>query len=381
MDHYDVLGVRRSATAEEISLAYRGRRAQYHPDKYSNSTADALQWATGKMQEVNVAYAVLSDPAKRARFDAEFKGRSGASDAREDEEDEEGEDDADESGATEDADAPSLREVLARRLGGRSGHQRIYLAPNIPMKKLSSALQSYGSGVDADDVVVLVDSTVFGGAREGVMLTQEALLAKDIISDPVRVKWSDVRRIEGSGSFLYVNARKTAECALVDDTQLERLFATVQVFVAARQSPGASTAGKKQEPRQSGSRRQRNREIFNTVKRNLLAVCEWLERIESDHEQLVDRDAAAEEFEALEDHLDHPPSESDVLEELGEVNLLCVQLLALVEDRDAEIDEDLLEDQEDDSQLVGELRSVLRTCVDILDEAQRKKRTAQFFKR
>lgn len=69
MNHYDILGIRPSASEQEIELAYKGRRSQYHPDKYAESDTDTLKWATDQMQAVNKAYAVLSDPQLRSQYD------------------------------------------------------------------------------------------------------------------------------------------------------------------------------------------------------------------------------------------------------------------------------------------------------------------------
>ncbi len=48
MDPYGVLGIRPSAGRDEIELAYKGRRSQYHPDRYAQSDAETQAWATGK---------------------------------------------------------------------------------------------------------------------------------------------------------------------------------------------------------------------------------------------------------------------------------------------------------------------------------------------
>jgi molecular chaperone DnaJ len=62
-DYYEILGVSRTATQEEIRRAYRRLARQYHPDV--NKSPDAEE----KFKEINEAYEVLSDPDKRAAYD------------------------------------------------------------------------------------------------------------------------------------------------------------------------------------------------------------------------------------------------------------------------------------------------------------------------
>lgn len=58
---YDILGVRPNASIKEVELAYRARRAQYHPDKYATEDRETIAWATRMMQQVNEAYATLTN--------------------------------------------------------------------------------------------------------------------------------------------------------------------------------------------------------------------------------------------------------------------------------------------------------------------------------
>ena len=64
-DYYEVLGVSKTATDDELKKAFRKLAKQYHPD----ANPDNKEEAEKKFKEINEAYETLSDPQKRKMYD------------------------------------------------------------------------------------------------------------------------------------------------------------------------------------------------------------------------------------------------------------------------------------------------------------------------
>ena len=64
-EYYQISGVPRNATSEQIKKTYRKLAMQYHPDRNPGRE----EWANEKFKEINEAFSVLGDPEKRRQYD------------------------------------------------------------------------------------------------------------------------------------------------------------------------------------------------------------------------------------------------------------------------------------------------------------------------
>ena len=231
MDPYSVLGVRKNASQTEIELAYKGRRSQYHPDRYATEDADTVAWATAQMQEVNKAYAVLTDPQARDRLHR--KGPASASQPMASK--------PTQAGANRSM-PRNLREHLLQHLHGSLGKSNVFAAPDIPHKKLHGALGSYGHGLRPGDVVLLVDDTVFGSAKDGMLVTPSEVRIKEIFQDPVRIPFSKIKTIHSGGNRLNINGKQVVKFNLPDAGEMSLLMAGLNDYlISARSTDEANT--------------------------------------------------------------------------------------------------------------------------------------------
>lgn len=221
-DYYEVLGVRPEAPLWEIELAYKGRRSQYHPDRYAAGDEAAVAWATAKMQAINKAYAVLKDPAQRERFDnSRATARPSPRPAPE--------------ATPTKAPAPppprSLKQALEGLEFSNEPFERVFVVPNIPRKKLQGALDSYGERLRPQDVVVLIDDTVFGGAREGVLITETQIRCKAKFEQAEIRLLGCLTEINAQGSHIRIHGEPFITLSVPNADDLRRLFRAVSHYL------------------------------------------------------------------------------------------------------------------------------------------------------
>jgi DnaJ-class molecular chaperone len=77
-NHYNTLGIDRTATASEIKLAYRKAALKFHPDRMPRgASSERRRKAQVVFENCNAAFETLGDPAKRRQYDFDLANRQG----------------------------------------------------------------------------------------------------------------------------------------------------------------------------------------------------------------------------------------------------------------------------------------------------------------
>ena len=74
--------------------------------------------------------------------------------------------------------------------------KKVYVAPNIPEKKLNAATEAFHCESDRKSVLALFDSTVFGMADEGLLFTGTKFVQKVMLTSPLQINYDDIDSVE-----------------------------------------------------------------------------------------------------------------------------------------------------------------------------------------
>jgi len=69
LDHYEILGIGRSVSSDEIKLAYRQQMRRYHPDRFASARPHEQAYASRRALRINAAYQALSNFRTRVMYD------------------------------------------------------------------------------------------------------------------------------------------------------------------------------------------------------------------------------------------------------------------------------------------------------------------------
>ncbi|MDR1041874.1 MAG: hypothetical protein LBR80_17265 [Deltaproteobacteria bacterium] len=104
----------------------------------------------------------------------------------------------------------SLR-LVARHFRWLARIPRLYLRPDIPPKKLSGAITGYAFDADPEDVLLLIDATLFGGAGNGMLVTSRGVYTLMLGGRPRYFGADEIWRVETEGRNLLINGEKVVE--------------------------------------------------------------------------------------------------------------------------------------------------------------------------
>ncbi|SPT37631.1 Uncharacterised protein [Achromobacter denitrificans] len=110
----------------------------------------------------------------------------------------------------------------------------IFFKPNIPGDKLSNAVNAYGGDVAKEDVLILIDDTFWGGAKEGVLVTENSLLFKVAGRGE---GFRDLSRLQSAASrngSVVLNGEVVTKLTKAGGNELGYVFATLNDYLAKR---------------------------------------------------------------------------------------------------------------------------------------------------
>jgi hypothetical protein len=104
---------------------------------------------------------------------------------------------------------------------------KIIFSHNTAKKKLTNAIASFAPEVSASEVIVLIDDTFFGGAKEGLIITNKSLYSKEVLETPYHILISEIHKFEYmnnslSSRYFVINNKKLirACCTSPDSSQI-----------------------------------------------------------------------------------------------------------------------------------------------------------------
>lgn len=118
---------------------------------------------------------------------------------------------------------------------GKVVSDNIYVRPDIPRKKLKAAVDAYGSGVSEESVIVLIDDTAFGGAKDGVLITDTGIRVK-IFTEALRsYKWEAINSISVEKNTIYINRAASGKFVQVKGKEFVQFFRKINKFISEKE--------------------------------------------------------------------------------------------------------------------------------------------------
>jgi len=108
-------------------------------------------------------------------------------------------------------------------------HKRIYLQPEIPLKKFKKAHSSYLGDCELEDVLLFIDNTFMGSGKDGLAITGTRILEKEIIEDGTYLDLKDIEKIEAHKLKVFINDEEFTDLQMLDKDAVADLCNSLRV--------------------------------------------------------------------------------------------------------------------------------------------------------
>ena len=112
--------------------------------------------------------------------------------------------------------------------------KKIFFKPNIPKDKLHNALNYYANSVSEEDVLVLLDNTVYGTFKDGAVLTASGLYVHNYFEDPKHMPLADITEVSLVGNIqckVYINGLKYLDASAPGRDAMEKFTKMIQEII------------------------------------------------------------------------------------------------------------------------------------------------------
>lgn len=109
---------------------------------------------------------------------------------------------------------------------------KIYIYPNIPYKKIRNAINSYGySNINHEQIIILVDDTLFGSAKNGIFITDDSIYIKNSFSNPIVIQLNDIKNISYNKSKLFINGNEVIDLSMPSKSTCENFYSFLEKII------------------------------------------------------------------------------------------------------------------------------------------------------
>ena len=139
--------------------------------------------------------------------------------------------------------ADTLRQLLdTNRAYLLDGSFKTYLAPDIPVKKARAAIASYAHRIQEQDILLLLDDTLFGSADNGLILTENAVYLKPPFGEPAFYKLEGINDIRATKAVILINGLPIIDLAMAEKKTVTRLCDVLTQYLSSRRQTASPAA-------------------------------------------------------------------------------------------------------------------------------------------